>query len=213
VIALSGRAIEAAGDVNVLLLDKTGTITLGNRQAAALIPVSGHSEKEVAEAVLMASLTDETPEGRSIVVMVKQKYDLRMRELPRDAELIPFSAETRISGVNIEGQVYQKGAADAIRNGDFSAKYLRAYENSWRQLIGFDLKAMAYLRRLLYRLPDENLDRIFGLANDLGADKILNTSPDIDFQGRTLLGLARDPRMFITLLSASVLSAPSLIRD
>ena len=114
VIALSGRAIEAAGDVNVLLLDKTGTITLGNRQAVAFIPVSGHSEKEVAEAALMASLTDETPEGRSIVVLAKQKYDLRMRELPRNAESIPFSAETRISGVNIEGQVYQKGAADAI---------------------------------------------------------------------------------------------------
>jgi K+-transporting ATPase ATPase B chain len=114
VIALSGRAIEAAGDVNVLLLDKTGTITLGNRQAAAFIPVSGHSEKEVAETALMASLTDETPEGRSIVVLAKQRYDLRMRELPRDAESIPFSAETRISGVNIEGRVYQKGAADAI---------------------------------------------------------------------------------------------------
>jgi len=114
VIALSGRAIEAAGDVNVLLLDKTGTITLGNRQAVAFIPVSGHSEKEVAEAALMASLTDETPEGRSIVVLAKQKYDLRMRELPRDAESIPFSAETRISGVKIEGRVYQKGAADAI---------------------------------------------------------------------------------------------------
>jgi K+-transporting ATPase ATPase B chain len=116
VIALSGRAIEAAGDVNVLLLDKTGTITLGNRQAVAFIPISGRSEKEVAEAALMASLTDETPEGRSIVVLAKEKYDLRMRELPRDAESIPFSAETRISGVNIEGQVYQKGAADAITN-------------------------------------------------------------------------------------------------
>ena len=114
VIALSGRAIEAAGDVNVLLLDKTGTITLGNRQAVAFIPVSRRSEKEVAEAALMASLTDETPEGRSIVVLAKQKYDLRMRELPRDAESIPFSAETRISGVKIEGRVYQKGAADAI---------------------------------------------------------------------------------------------------
>jgi K+-transporting ATPase ATPase B chain len=114
VIALSGRAIEAAGDVNVLLLDKTGTITLGNRQAVAFMPVSGHSEKEVAEAALMASLTDETPEGRSIVVLAKQKYDLRMRELPRNAESISFSAETRISGVKTEGRVYQKGAADAI---------------------------------------------------------------------------------------------------
>ncbi len=114
VIALSGRAIEAAGDVNVLLLDKTGTITLGNRQAVAFIPVSGHSEKEVAEAALMASLTDETPEGRSIVVLAKQKYDLRIRELPQNAESIPFSAETRISGVNVYGHAYRKGAADAI---------------------------------------------------------------------------------------------------
>lgn len=114
VIALSGRAIEAAGDVNVLLLDKTGTITLGNRQATAFIPASGHSEKEVAEAALMASLTDETPEGRSIVVLAKQKYDLRMRELPQNAESIPFSAETSISGVNIEGYAYRKGSAEAI---------------------------------------------------------------------------------------------------
>ena len=114
VIALSGRAIEAAGDVNVLLLDKTGTITLGDRQAVAFIPVSGHSEKEVAEAALMASLTDETPEGRSIVVLAKQKYDLRLRELPQNAESIPFSAATRISGMNVDGHSYRKGASDAI---------------------------------------------------------------------------------------------------
>lgn len=114
VIALSGRAIEAAGDVNVLLLDKTGTITLGNRQAVAFIPLAGRSEKELAEAALMASLTDETPEGRSIVVLAKQKYDLRMRELPQNAETITFSAETRISGVNIDGRAFRKGAADAI---------------------------------------------------------------------------------------------------
>jgi len=114
VIALSGRAIEAAGDVNVLLLDKTGTITLGNRQAVAFIPVSGRSENEVAEAALMASLTDETPEGRSIVVLAKQKYDLRVRTLPQDAESVPFSADTRLSGVNIDGRAYRKGASDAI---------------------------------------------------------------------------------------------------
>ncbi len=114
VIALSGRAIEAAGDVNVLLLDKTGTITLGNRQAVAFIPVGGHSEKDLAEAALMASLTDETPEGRSIVVLAKQKYDLRMRELPQNAESVPFSAETRISGVNADGHAFRKGAGDSI---------------------------------------------------------------------------------------------------
>jgi K+-transporting ATPase ATPase B chain len=114
VIALSGRAIEAAGDVNVLLLDKTGTITLGNRQAVAFIPVAGHSEREVAEAALLASLTDETPEGRSIVVLAKQKYNMRMRELQRNAVSVPFSAETRISGVDIDGRSYRKGAGDSI---------------------------------------------------------------------------------------------------
>jgi K+-transporting ATPase ATPase B chain len=114
VIALSGRAIEAAGDVNLLLLDKTGTITLGNRQAAAFIPIGKYSEKETAEAALLASLTDETPEGRSIVVLAKQKFDLRMRELPKTAETIPFSAETRMSGANVDGHVYRKGASDAI---------------------------------------------------------------------------------------------------
>jgi K+-transporting ATPase ATPase B chain len=114
VIALSGRAIEAAGDVNVLLLDKTGTITLGNREAVAFIPVSGHSENELAEAALMSSLTDETPEGRSIVVLAKQKYNLGVRELSQNAATIPFSAQTRISGIDIDGHAYRKGAADAI---------------------------------------------------------------------------------------------------
>ena len=114
VIATSGRAIEAAGDVNVLLLDKTGTITLGNRQAVAFIPVAGHTEAEVAEAALLASFTDETPEGRSIVVLAKKEHQLRLRELPPHAESIPFSAETRVSGVNIESRSYRKGAADAM---------------------------------------------------------------------------------------------------
>jgi K+-transporting ATPase ATPase B chain len=113
VIALSGRAIEAAGDVNVLLLDKTGTITLGNREAVDFVAVGGHSEEELAEAALMASLTDETPEGRSIVVLAKQKYGLKLKELPANAETIAFSADTRLSGVNVEGKKYRKGAADS----------------------------------------------------------------------------------------------------
>jgi K+-transporting ATPase ATPase B chain len=112
VIALSGRAIEAAGDVNVLLLDKTGTITLGNREAVEFVPVGGHTEQELAEAALMASLTDETPEGRSIVVLAKQKYGLQL-DLPPDAGNIPFSADTRLSGLNTAGQQYRKGAADS----------------------------------------------------------------------------------------------------
>ena len=113
VIALSGRAIEAAGDVNVLLLDKTGTITLGNREAVEFVPVGGHSEQELAEAALMASLTDETPEGRSVVVLAKQKYGLNLEALPADSETIAFSADTRLSGVNAGGRQYRKGAADS----------------------------------------------------------------------------------------------------
>jgi len=114
VVALSGRAIEAAGDVSVLLLDKTGTITLGNREAVAFVPVGGHSDQELAEAALMASLNDETPEGRSIVVLAKQEYGLRAGSLPDHAENVPFSAETRLSGVNLEGKRYRKGASDSI---------------------------------------------------------------------------------------------------
>ncbi|HEY6007748.1 MAG TPA: potassium-transporting ATPase subunit KdpB, partial [Geobacteraceae bacterium] len=113
VIALSGRAIEAAGDVNVLLLDKTGTITLGNREAVAFVPVGGHNEQELAQAALMASLTDETPEGRSVVMLARQKHGLEMKALPADAETIAFSADTRLSGLNTGGRQYRKGAADS----------------------------------------------------------------------------------------------------
>jgi K+-transporting ATPase ATPase B chain len=114
VIALSGRAIEASGDVDTLLLDKTGTITLGDRQAVEFIPVSGHSEQDVANAALLASLTDETPEGRSVVVLAKKKYQMRMKELPRSAKSVPFTAQTRMSGVDIDGQAYRKGESAAI---------------------------------------------------------------------------------------------------
>jgi len=111
------------------------------------------------------------------------------------------------------GRIAGETAAKAIHSGDLSAKRLRDYETAWRDLIGFDLRAMSYLRRLLYRLPDRSLDRIFSIADELGADEILNKTPDIDFQGRTLLALAQDPRLFITLLSASILSVPSLVRS
>ena len=113
VIALSGRAIEAAGDVSVLLLDKTGTITLGNREAVEFIPVGGHTKKELAEAALLASLTDETPEGRSIVVLAKQQYGLKQLTLPAGTETIAFNSETRLSGIDLEGKQYRKGAADS----------------------------------------------------------------------------------------------------
>jgi K+-transporting ATPase ATPase B chain len=114
VLALSGRAVEASGDVDVLLLDKTGTITLGNRQAAAFVPMPGVEEGELAEAAQYASLADETPEGRSIVVLAKQ-YGIREHELaPRDAHFVPFTAETRMSGVDLDGSRLRKGAGDAV---------------------------------------------------------------------------------------------------
>ncbi len=116
VIATSGRAVEAAGDVDVLLLDKTGTITLGNRQAAAFIPAEGVTEEELASAAQLASLADETPEGRSIVVLAKQRFKLRERDLTAlHGTFVPFSAHTRMSGVDIRGRQIRKGAADAIR--------------------------------------------------------------------------------------------------
>ncbi|HVU88975.1 MAG TPA: potassium-transporting ATPase subunit KdpB, partial [Pirellulales bacterium] len=114
VIATSGRAVEAAGDVDVLLLDKTGTITLGNRQAVEFTPADGVDLQTLAEAAQLSSLPDETPEGRSIVVLAKEKYGLRGRELDGQAEFIPFSAQTRISGVNLDGRHLRKGAVDAI---------------------------------------------------------------------------------------------------
>jgi potassium-transporting ATPase ATP-binding subunit len=115
VLALSGRAVEAAGDVDTLLLDKTGTITLGNRQAAEFLPVEGVPERELAEAAQLSSLADETPEGRSIVVLAKERFDLRERaEVARGLDFIPFSAETRMSGVQTNGTAVRKGAADSV---------------------------------------------------------------------------------------------------
>jgi len=124
VLAMSGRAVEAAGDVNTLLLDKTGTITLGNRQATAFIPLPGVDETELAEAAQLSSLADETPEGRSIVVLAKEKYGLRGRELSSlEATFVPFTAQTRMSGVDFDGRQVRKGAADAI------LKYLGSSSN------------------------------------------------------------------------------------
>ena len=115
VLAMSGRAVEAAGDVNTLLLDKTGTITIGNREAAAFIPAPGVSADQLADAAQLSSLPDETPEGRSIVVLAKEKYGLRGREFHlQNATFIPFSAVTRMSGVDVDGRTVRKGAADAI---------------------------------------------------------------------------------------------------
>jgi K+-transporting ATPase ATPase B chain len=117
VLAMSGRSVEAAGDVDTLLLDKTGTITLGNRQASRFIPAPGVTEQELADAAQLSSLADETPEGRSIVVLAKEKYALRGRELgSHDAHFVPFTAQTRMSGVNLNGYEIRKGAADAVAN-------------------------------------------------------------------------------------------------
>ncbi|HEY1076711.1 MAG TPA: potassium-transporting ATPase subunit KdpB [Fontimonas sp.] len=117
VLATSGRAVEAAGDVDTLLLDKTGTITLGNRQATALIAMPGVDERELVDAAQLASLSDETPEGRSIVVLAKERYGLRGRNLANlDAVVVPFTAQTRISGIDIEGRQIRKGAVDAIKD-------------------------------------------------------------------------------------------------
>ena len=120
VLAMSGRAVEAAGDVNTLLLDKTGTITLGNRQASRFVPAPGVNESELADAAQLSSLADETPEGRSIVVLAKEKYELRGREFAsHQAQFVPFSAQTRMSGINMNGFEIRKGAAEAVE------RYLR----------------------------------------------------------------------------------------
>ncbi|HYK49087.1 MAG TPA: potassium-transporting ATPase subunit KdpB, partial [Terriglobales bacterium] len=117
VLAMSGRAVEAAGDVNTLLLDKTGTITLGNRQASDFIAAPGITEAEMADAAQLSSLADETPEGRSIVVLAKERYGLRGRELAvHEAVFVPFTAQTRMSGVNLDGREIRKGSVDAIIN-------------------------------------------------------------------------------------------------
>jgi potassium-transporting ATPase ATP-binding subunit len=116
VLAMSGRAVEAAGDVQTLLLDKTGTITLGNRMASAFFPSAGHTEQEVADAAQLASLADETPEGRSIVVLAKERFGIRERDLAGPHEFVPFSATTRMSGLNVDGRQIRKGAAEAIRS-------------------------------------------------------------------------------------------------
>jgi K+-transporting ATPase ATPase B chain len=115
VLAMSGRAVEAAGDVDTLLLDKTGTITLGNRQATEFVALPGIDERDLADAAQLSSLSDETPEGRSIVVLAKEKYSIRGRDMaPLNANFIPFTAQTRISGIDFEGSSIRKGAVDAV---------------------------------------------------------------------------------------------------
>jgi potassium-transporting ATPase ATP-binding subunit len=115
VLAMSGRAVEAAGDVQTLLLDKTGTITMGNRMASQFYPVGGHTERDVADAAQLASLADETPEGRSIVVLAKQRFDIRERQLEADHVFVPFTATTRMSGLDLGSRQIRKGAAESVK--------------------------------------------------------------------------------------------------
>jgi K+-transporting ATPase ATPase B chain len=138
VIATSGRAIEAAGDVDVLLLDKTGTITLGDRQASAFVPAPGVTEQELADVAQLASLADETPEGRSIVVLAKQKFQLRGRDLATTPHVFhKFSAQSRMSGVDLEGRQLRKGAADAVR------KFIEAQGGVWPAKLTESIDAIA----------------------------------------------------------------------
>lgn len=157
VVAVSGRAVEAAGDVDVLLLDKTGTITLGNRQAVEFIPVNGVNVSALADAAQLASLADETPEGRSIVVLAKERYGLRGRNVEEmRAEFIPFSAQTRLSGVNVDGRRIRKGATDAITHfvrdlgGDVDGEVTRKVEEIAKQggtplVVSEDKKALGVI--------------------------------------------------------------------
>lgn len=140
VIATSGRAVEAAGDVDVLLLDKTGTITLGNRQASDFLPAPGVDEKTLADAAQLSSLADETPEGRSIVILAKQRFNLRQRDVQSlHATFVPFTAQTRMSGINIQDRMIRKGSVDAIRrhieanNGHFPPEVDHLVESVARQ--------------------------------------------------------------------------------
>jgi K+-transporting ATPase ATPase B chain len=154
VLAMSGRAIEASGDVHTLLLDKTGTITLGNRQAVEFVPLPGAQQLELADAAQLASLADETPEGRSIVVLAKERFQLRGREVSdRSAHFIPFTAQTRMSGVDLDGRQLRKGAGDAImafvkeRGGTVPPQFTEAMERIART--GGTPLAVADGRRLL----------------------------------------------------------------
>ena len=138
VLAMSGRAVEAAGDIDTLLLDKTGTITLGNRQATEFVAAPGVSNDQLADAAQLSSLPDETPEGRSIVVLAKEKYGLRGRDLASaHAQFVPFTAQTRMSGVNFDGRVIRKGASDAIR------KYLSENDSIFPKEVQAAVEAIA----------------------------------------------------------------------
>ncbi|MBB3385310.1 potassium-transporting ATPase subunit KdpB (plasmid) [Rhizobium sp. WW22] len=167
VLAMSGRAVEAAGDVDTLLLDKTGTITLGNRQATAFRPVRGISEQDLADAAQLASLADETPEGRSIVVLAKEKYAIRGRDMTSlKATFVPFTAQTRMSGVDLDGSSIRKGAVDAI------VAYVEGAANGTTEGSA-----------VMSRTSSEMLRELQGIADEIGK------------AGGTPLAVARDGRL------------------
>ncbi|WP_315782164.1 MULTISPECIES: potassium-transporting ATPase subunit KdpB [unclassified Bradyrhizobium] len=169
VLAMSGRAVEAAGDVDTLLLDKTGTITLGNRQATAFRPVRGVSEQELADAAQLASLADETPEGRSIVVLAKEKYGIRGRDMAElGANFVPFTAQTRMSGVDAGGSTVRKGAVDAI---------------------------LSYLSGGTTQVASGNTVRAIQPAESELAREIRGIADEIAKSGGTPLAVARDGRL------------------
>jgi K+-transporting ATPase ATPase B chain len=170
VLAMSGRAVEAAGDVDTLLLDKTGTITLGNRQATAFRPIRGVSEQELADAAQLASLADETPEGRSIVVLAKEKYGIRGRDMGElAATFVPFTAQTRMSGIDAGGSSVRKGAVEAILN-----------------YVGGGVTQVAAGNTVRALQPSLNSD---------AAREITAISDEISKSGGTPLAVARDGRL------------------
>ncbi|MBV8890167.1 MAG: potassium-transporting ATPase subunit KdpB [Alphaproteobacteria bacterium] len=174
VLAMSGRAVEAAGDVDTLLLDKTGTITLGNRQASEFVPIAGVSERELADAAQLASLSDDTPEGRSIVVLAKEKYGIRGRELGAPgARFIPFTAQTRISGVDLGGSSVRKGAVDAV---------LAYVQNGGDRIVGFSDRLRAGEAAAAALLP----------ATIEGSRELVVRAEEIAKSGGTPLAVARD---------------------
>ena len=172
VLAKSGRSVEAAGDIDTLLLDKTGTITLGNRQASEFIPVGGVSDQELADAAQLASLADETPEGRSIVVLAKERYGIRGRDMaPLHASFIPFTAQTRISGMDFEGAAIRKGAVDAV---------------------------LAYVDRYRTEASENGagtVAKVRSSANEAVVRELNRKAEDIAKSGGTPLAVARDGRL------------------
>ncbi|MDU1084447.1 MAG: potassium-transporting ATPase subunit KdpB [Leclercia adecarboxylata] len=173
VIATSGRAVEAAGDVDVLLLDKTGTITLGNRQASGFLPAPGVDEKTLADAAQLASLADETPEGRSIVILAKQRFNLRQRDVQSlHATFVPFTAQTRMSGINFQERMIRKGSVDAIRrhiaanNGHFPPQVKGGIKERFAQLRKMGIKTVM--------ITGDNRLTAAAIAAEAGVDDFLS---------------------------------------